>query len=68
LLLLHGTRDQRVPVEHSRDFVAAAREAGDRIDYREYPDTDHFALLDPGHVTWREAVAWMESMAEDNHV
>ncbi len=52
-LLVHGDRDQRVPVEHSRDYAAAALAVGDPVDYREIPGADHFAVIDPGRAAWR---------------
>ncbi|GAB3693069.1 alpha/beta hydrolase family protein [Nocardiopsis oceani] len=59
-LVVHGDADQRVPVEHSRDYAAAAQEAGDPVDYREIPGADHFAVIDPEHAAWqtvRQALA-----------
>ncbi|MFD6950015.1 peptidase S9 [Nocardiopsis sp. TSRI0078] len=53
-LVVHGDADQRVPVEHSRDYVAAARAAGDGVDYREVAGADHFAVIDPAHAAWRQ--------------
>lgn len=53
-LVVHGDVDQRVPVQHSRDYVAAAEAAGDPVDYREVPGIDHFAVIDPERAAWRE--------------
>ncbi len=44
VVVLHGDRDQRVPVEMSR------RLAG--VDYRELPGVDHFMLIDPLSTAW----------------
>ncbi|MGW5878692.1 alpha/beta hydrolase family protein [Nocardiopsis terrae] len=52
-LLVHGTDDQRVPVGHSRDYAAAARAAGDPVQYLEVPGADHFAVIDPARAAWR---------------
>ncbi|RKS04843.1 prolyl oligopeptidase family protein [Nocardiopsis sp. Huas11] len=52
-LVVHGDADQRVPVEHSRDYVAAARAAGDSVTYHEVAGADHFAVIDPAHAAWR---------------
>lgn len=52
-LIVHGADDQRVPVEHSRDYTAAARAAGDRVDHHEIAGADHFAVIDPAHTAWR---------------
>ncbi|MBR8740273.1 S9 family peptidase [Nocardiopsis sp. MG754419] len=52
-LVVHGDADQRVPVEQSRDYIAAARSAGDDVDHREIAGADHFAVVDPAHAAWR---------------
>jgi acetyl esterase/lipase len=52
-LVVHGDADQRVPVDHSRDYVAAARAAGDTVDHHEPVGADHFAVIDPAHPAWR---------------
>ncbi|MFI5611931.1 alpha/beta hydrolase family protein [Amycolatopsis sp. NPDC051903] len=59
-LVVHGDRDERVPVEHSRDYVAAARAAGDEVDYAELPGAGHFAVTDPGHRAWSDVRTWLE--------
>ena len=46
LALVHGTRDAHVPVDFSRRFAAAARAAGDTV-IGEFPDVEHFSLIDP---------------------
>ncbi|MFD6098583.1 alpha/beta hydrolase family protein [Nocardiopsis flavescens] len=51
-LVVHGDADPRVPVGHSRDYAAAARAAGDDVEYREVPGADHFAVIDPAHPAW----------------
>jgi acetyl esterase/lipase len=59
VLVLHGDVDARVPVGHSRDFVRAARAAGDQVDYREVEGMDHSAAIDPSASHWAAAAAWM---------
>jgi acetyl esterase/lipase len=58
-LVVHGDADPRVPVDHSRDYVAAAREAGDPVEYHESPGADHFAVIDPVHPSWQEVRGWL---------
>lgn len=58
-LVVHGEADQRVPVEHSRDYVAAARAAGARVDYHEVAAADHFAVIDPATDAWRGVHPWL---------
>jgi dipeptidyl aminopeptidase/acylaminoacyl peptidase len=59
-LVIHGDRDDRVPVEHSRDYVAAARAAGDPVDYVEMTGTDHFQVIDPTHESWSHVRFWLD--------
>lgn len=61
-VVVHGDEDQRVPVEHSRDYVAAARAAGDDVDYREIAGADHFAVIDPAHRAWREVREYLSGL------
>jgi predicted peptidase len=37
----HGAKDQAVPVQRSREMVAAIRAAGGNVKYTEYPDAPH---------------------------
>jgi predicted peptidase len=52
----HGSDDQRVPVERSREVVAAVRRAGGDVRYTEYPDVRHNswdrAYAEPGLFPW----------------
>ncbi|MBB4930509.1 dipeptidyl aminopeptidase/acylaminoacyl peptidase [Lipingzhangella halophila] len=64
-LLVHGDADQRVPVEHSRDYVAAARACPDTVDYYEIPGADHFAVIDPAHAAWNRVRTWLDTGTRD---
>jgi acetyl esterase/lipase len=44
--LVHGLRDDRVPIEHARDYVELARAAGDDCRLLEL-ETGHFEVIDP---------------------
>jgi acetyl esterase/lipase len=57
-LLVHGTRDETVPVKRSRDFAAAARATGDDVTLVE-PDADHREVIDPQHPAWTPVPAWL---------
>jgi len=48
-IVLHGTADEQVPVEHSRGL------SGVRL--RELPRVDHFALIDPLSAAWAPVLA-----------
>lgn len=60
-LIMHGDQDQRVPVEHSRDYVAAARAEGDEVTYEEIANTDHFQVIDPAHPGWAAVTKWLDT-------
>ncbi|MGW7534774.1 alpha/beta hydrolase family protein [Amycolatopsis sp. NPDC054798] len=59
-LVVQGDADVRVPVAHSRDYVAAAKAAGDDVDYVELPGVDHFRLIDPADEPWQSVRAWLD--------
>lgn len=59
-LVVQGDADVRVPVAHSRDYVAAAKAAGDDVDYAELPGVDHFRLIDPADEPWRPVREWLD--------
>ena len=52
-ILLHGTADDSVPYEISRDYAEAARAAGDPVTLTALPGAGHFALVDPRTAEWR---------------
>ncbi len=51
-VVVHGALDLQVPVEISRDFVAAAKAAEDPTSLVELADIDHFAVIDPLSPAW----------------
>ena len=51
-VLVHGTRDDRVPVELSRSY--AARSGCELV---ELDETDHFEVIDPGYARFGEIIA-----------
>lgn len=58
-LIVHGDQDQRVPVEHSRDYTAAAMSEGDDVTYAEIADADHFVVIDPAHHSFLTVRKWL---------
>lgn len=59
VLLVHGTHDAQVPVQHTRDL---ATDTGVR---HVEPDCDHFALIDPLSPTWPVVVSALGSLPDD---
>lgn len=59
-LLVQGAADDIVPPEISRSYVAAARQAGDEVDYIELPGVGHFEHIDVASPAWAKAAEWLE--------
>jgi acetyl esterase/lipase len=55
--LLHGMKDDVVPIEMSRRFRTAAAAAGDDVRLIELPDAGHFELIDPRTRAWAQVEA-----------
>lgn len=55
-LLVHGARDDTVPVEMSEAYAAAARQAGDDVELAVIPGEGHFECLDPASASWQAVV------------
>jgi acetyl esterase/lipase len=45
--LIHGTEDDIVPPEFSRDYVTQKKKAGESVSLLEIPNAGHFDLIDP---------------------
>lgn len=59
VLVLHGLNDDRVPVSHSRDFLAAANIQVPGVSLVEYDQLSHLEAIDPLAVHWPTALSWM---------
>ena len=55
--LYHGLADTVVPVEESRKYVEAATAAGDDVALAEQADANHFSVLDPDTLAWKQVRA-----------
>lgn len=56
-VLVHGTDDDRVPIELSRRYAEAARRAGDRCELVEVAGVGHFEPIDPRTHAWSRVLA-----------
>jgi acetyl esterase/lipase len=56
-VLVHGDRDEAVPLEVSRSYAAAAAAAGQQVALHELARTDHMALVDPQSRAWPSVLA-----------
>ena len=46
VLLVHGARDRRVPIEHAEKFLDAMRKAGKPVEWVRYPEEGHWFFYD----------------------
>ena len=46
LLLTHGARDRRVPIEHAENLLAAMKKAGKEVEWVRYPEEGHWFFYD----------------------
>jgi dipeptidyl aminopeptidase/acylaminoacyl peptidase len=61
--LVHGTADDRVPCEMSRDYAAQAQAAGDDAACAMLPGSGHFDVIDPLSAAWPFVVSAFRSPA-----
>ena len=61
-VMVHGTVDDRVPLQVSQAYTAAARAAGDQAELIELPGVDHFALIDPASKAWATTVVALKKL------
>ena len=58
MLLVHGDRDQNVPIDLSVSFSRAALAAGDDAQLLTGP-FDHFDVIDPNGQSWPRVMDWL---------
>jgi acetyl esterase/lipase len=61
-LLVHGGRDDTVPVDLSRDLHAAALAAGDRCELVVLEDDGHYEHIDPATTAWGTVTRWTAAL------
>jgi acetyl esterase/lipase len=60
--VIHGDRDDVVPVEISRGYVEAARKSGDDCTLTEPQGAGHFELIDPRSAAWGQVRDTIEKL------
>ena len=60
VLLVHGTDDDRVPVRHSLDYLAAALGEGETVSGWFPHQLSHRAAIDPATSSWEKVAEWMD--------
>ncbi len=61
-LLVHGARDDTVPVTFSIEFGAAAVAAGDPCDLVVAEHDGHFEHIDPASAAWATVTRWLQAL------
>ena len=61
-VLVHGGRDDIVPLDVSREYAAAAQRAGDPVRLCALPDADHFDVIDAKSAAWAVIVEEIERL------
>jgi pimeloyl-ACP methyl ester carboxylesterase len=56
VVVIHGTKDNVVPLAMNRSFVERARKAGDDIRLVMPEDADHFDVIDPQSKAWAQVL------------
>lgn len=62
-LLVHGSDDARVPVQHSLDYLAAALDARDLVTGCFPHQLSHLEAIDPAMPSWKHVASWMATQA-----
>lgn len=58
-LLIHGARDEALPVELTRDYAVAARAAGDAVEFIERAEAGHMEFLHPASGAHARLCDWL---------
>jgi predicted esterase len=58
ILLIHGARDDRIPLAHAERAAARFRAMGAHLTYEIYPDEDHFLVFAKVQQTLTDVAAW----------
>lgn len=62
ILIVHGTADDRLPLTHSKQYVASQVETRN-IETLFLPGYDHFQVIDPQEAHWTAVLDWMDVLA-----
>lgn len=61
ILLIHGDVDQRVPIEHSRDYMEQLRRLNTNSHFWEIKGLDHFHIIEPSCEIWPRVLDYLEN-------
>jgi pimeloyl-ACP methyl ester carboxylesterase len=55
--LLHGSEDDTVPPEFSRDYVTQKKKTGESVQLLEIPRAGHFDVIDPASEAFKQVTS-----------
>ncbi|MGA3288167.1 MAG: alpha/beta hydrolase [Bacteroidota bacterium] len=58
-LIIHGVKDEVLPIDLSRSYVTAAQASGDCVEFVELPDVGHMDFLDPSSKAHSALCEWL---------
>ncbi len=58
-LIIHGVKDEALPIDLSRNYVNAAQASGDCVEFVELPDAGHMDFLDPDSKAHLTLCKWL---------
>jgi acetyl esterase/lipase len=53
-MLIHGTADDSVPYEFSRNYAQQKKQAAENVDLLTLEQTGHFEIVDPASAVWKQ--------------
>jgi len=59
ILLIHGHDDERVPLAHTKAYLAAVKAAGGEVTFWELPSMPHRRLIAPEEAYWQAVRGWL---------
>jgi acetyl esterase/lipase len=63
-LIVHGARDQALPIDLSRHYASTAQALGDRVDVVELPEAGHMDFLDPRSEAHATLCKWLAQVSQ----
>jgi pimeloyl-ACP methyl ester carboxylesterase len=63
-ILITGTKDSLVPPKYGKEYEAAARETGDKIEMIEIENAGHFELIAPNSSAWPTVERAVQSLVK----
>ena len=63
-LIVHGVKDEVLPIELSRSYVSAAQSSGDCVEFVELHDAGHMDFLDRGSKAHVLLCEWLAAQVQ----